>query len=161
MSGISPEFYFHSTIGICNCCIAKDNSLSPQIFGESWWGNSFLGLEQDSLDQCPMPTCLSMLIINWIWSTLGSMPKFLSALIGIGHWSRDSCLETVSCISISWPNIMSCLVSVNVTRCILKLCPATSGLSSVQWAYSEEFFIMLHYQVSIPIYYLLNMCSNR
>ncbi len=56
---------------------------------------------QDSLDQCPMPInadqnhgidpkCLG---IDRHW--LGSMPVFRSALIGIGHWSRESCKMNV------------------------------------------------------------------
>ncbi len=34
--------------------------------------------------------CLSMPIIERTWSTLGSMPEFWSALIGIRHWSGES-----------------------------------------------------------------------
>ena len=33
------------------------------------------------------------------WSTLGSMPEFWLALIGIGHWSRESCTLLIGSIS--------------------------------------------------------------
>ncbi len=59
-------------------------------------------LLQDSLDQCPMPIkivalsrntsqCRS-LSINYPWSALiGIDPYWSAILIGIGHWSRESC----------------------------------------------------------------------
>ncbi len=36
------------------------------------------------------------------WTTLGSMPEFWSALIGIGHWSRESCSLLTHKSATSW-----------------------------------------------------------
>ncbi len=72
--------------------IIRTPPINAQCRSKSWhWSEMPLNADHRrsiplNADQCRLRG------IDRNWSTLGSMPEFWSTLIGIGHWSGESCI---------------------------------------------------------------------
>ncbi len=145
--------------------VCRTIPINAQCRSKSWhWSEMSLNANQFwsiplNADQCrSMPdqgiikTCLinsawsgidrhweELIGIDRNWSTLGSMPEFWSALIGIGHWSRESCVcpYTSSSVTkqllivtrISVVHAQNCTLMIKMKKRLIK-CITTSPIPS-------------------------------